>query len=268
MDVKPVVEEHYKELQYIKSKLLKNKSEEEVNRVISAFKFIHNNEIVGWRNKQVTNKIVELLLRNKFVLYVLFCPSYKKGFDALGYTGKIGENTKKGIEVLTKFESFFSSLGIELATKAIFFDIAVERFNDLKLSDQDWIHDLQNNYYDLLNKVPFNFETTRLSSHTELMSRIGYEGIANKDAVPNEVYNRILERGRKFYLHFGWDEEQIKERTDIVVGSESYVGNWLRKEYPHSIMLYIPTMLERLYIYSGHNYKTDPLAVICPNMGL
>lgn len=72
-----------------------------------------------------------------------------------------------------------------------------------------------------------------------------------------------MERGKKFYSLFGWDDDTILNRTKVIASSEATVGIFLKNSMINGIMVYTPTMLERAQIYSGNNQK-DPLAIVVP----
>lgn len=100
--------------------------------------------------------------------------------------------------------------------------------------------------------------------YPELKDIIGYNGVV-VDPLPVDrvVLERIIERGKKFYELFGWDEEKINQRSKVIASSEAIVGMFLRKNMYNSIMVYTPTMLERAQVYSG-KHQDDPLAIIIP----
>ena len=114
--------------------------------------------------------------------------------------------------------------------------------------------------------MPNNIKFELLSElFPAVFDTVGYWGIKmSPPPVSQTTLNRIIERGGKFYQLFGWDDKQIKERSLIIASSEALVGNTIRYAMPNSIMIYTPTMLERAQVYSGFQYKTDPLPIIFP----
>jgi len=233
-------------------------------KIMEWFNKVHKIEIIGWRNKKVTQKICDILLNNTEIeFYSLFCPSYKKGIGEVGFRiDDVGDTTKNGIEKLKKLNDITNECGFKTKKpKAIFFDVALEQANKTKYM----IEDLKLNIENFKKYITPDIEYAKLSDiFPEIVDIIGYEGvIIDPLPVNDEIFYRVLERGRKFYELFGWTEEQIIHRTKIIVSSESIIGSMIRHRNPNSIMLYTPTMLERAQIYSGKKQE-DPLAIIIP----
>ena len=124
--------------------------------------------------------------------------------------------------------------------------------------------DLNQNILNFQRRLPSNIKFIKLSSRTELLEAIGFKGNEGLSNIPKEVFDRIIERGKKFYELFDWNEEQILKRSKIIASSEAFVGDWLRDAFPSGIMVYTPTMLERGAVYSGMKWETDPLPIIFP----
>lgn len=233
-------------------------------KILDWFRYLQKNEIEGWRNKKVTKKICNILMSEKTIqFYSLFCPSYIKGEGADGFrTDDVGNTTKNGIKRLEEFTKITEKMGFKCAKpEAIFFDLSLEQ-------PEKTIHkieDLKINIENFKNYIPKKMTFSLLSEKfPELISIIGYRGITIEPLpVDEKVFNRIVERGRKFYELFGWNQEQIIERSKIIASSESTVGTFIRTQMPNSIMLYTPTMLERAQVYSGRNQE-DPIAIIVP----
>ncbi len=240
--------------------------------ILKWFIFLQNIEIVGWRPKQVSKSICNILMNNDNIeIYALFCPSYLKGDGAYGFrTDDVGETTKYGLKMLNYISNKTKELGFNIVkTSAIFFDLALEQAD----KSINKIDDLKINIENFKKYIPKNIEFSLLSEKfPELLDIIGYKGIEiNPLPVSNVILNRIVERGEKFYERFGWDEEKIINRSKIIASSENIVGTFIRYNMPNSIMVYTPTMLERAQVYSGYKFETDPLAIIFPKrdiMGL
>ena len=232
--------------------------------ILDWFRYLQGIEIEGWRNKKVTKKICNILMSNKpILLYSLFCPSYIKGEGADGFrTDDVGNTTKKGLKILEEFTEMTKKLGFKCKeSEAIFFDLSLEQPE----KTIDKIEDLKKNIDNFKKYIPQNIKFSLLSEKfPELYDIIGYTGIIiDPLPVDDKVFNRIIERGRKFYELFGWNKEQIIERSKVIASSESTVGTFIRNKMPNSIMLYTPTMLERAQVYSGKN-QDNPLAIIMP----
>jgi hypothetical protein len=146
---------------------------------------------------------------------------------------------------------------------AIFFDLAIEQYTEERSAVM--LHELDNNIINFKKKIPIDFDFIKLSDNSDLFNVIGYKGINIEPLpIPQKLFERIVERGSKFYKHFGWDNSKIEYRSRIIASSESIVGQFLKKQYPNGIMVYTPTMLERAAVYSGLDYLTNPLPVVFP----
>lgn len=250
-----------------------NENLEKINIVLNWFVYLQENEIIGWRNKANTKKIARILvdsLKNKSArFYALFCPSYKKGDGAFGVrTDGVGDTTVSGLANLKIWHDAAVKFGFNLEKPlAVFFNIALEQAD--KIIENNLLGDLEININNFKKEVPEEIEFIRLSELIpEVIKEIGPKGaIFDPLPVPKEVFNRIVERGKKFYVLFGWGDEQIDKRSKIIASSESYVGNKLKNVLPTGIMLYTPTMLERAQVYSGFEYNSNPLPIIFPTKG-
>lgn len=238
-------------------------------KILKWFRFLQNIEIVGWRPKQVSKTICNILTNNKDIeIYALFCPSYLKGDNVYGFrTDDVGETTKYGLKMLNYISNKTQELGFKIKkTSAIFFDLALEQSE----KSINKLNDLKINIENFKKYIPNNIKFSLLSERfPELIDIIGYKGIEiNPLPISSTTLNRIIERGEKFYERFNWSKEQITERSKIIASSENIVGTFIRYNMPNSIMVYTPTMLERAQIYSGYKFETDPLAIIFPKRDL
>lgn len=238
-------------------------------KILDWFTYLHSVEIPGWRPKLVTKKIITILSNatkeNPIQFYALFCPSYIKGESAHGFrTDDVGTTSLVGIDKLQEIVSFTKEIGFPCSNPhAIFFDIALEQPEKTIYQ----IDDLKINVNNFKKHLPEDFEFSLLSElFPFLFDIIGYNGIKISPLpVPETVLKRIVERGRKFYELFGWSEEKINERSEVIASSEAMAGSAIRYLMPNSIMIYTPTMLERAQVYSGHKFNTDPLPIIFPS---
>lgn len=233
-------------------------------RILSWFRYLQTFEVTGWRNKQVTKNICQILQKNEPIhFYSLFCPSYLKGEGATGFrTDDVGNTTKNGLKRLMEITEVTRKLGFVCdKPEAIFFDIALEQPEKTIFM----IDDLNKNIENFCKYVPNGMQFNVLSNKfPELMDIIGYTGIiTNPLPVDEVVLNRIIERGKKFYELFGWNNEKIVERSKVIASSEATVGIFIRYRMPNSIMIYTPTMLERAQVYSG-KHQNNPLAILVP----
>ncbi len=239
-------------------------------KIMSWFRYLQSFEILGWRNKLVTQKLCNILLSNQPIqFYSLFCPSYIKGKGKAGFRiDDVGNTSKIGIEKLMEITKKTRKLGYKCHNpKAIFFDVALEQPE----KTINMIDDLKCNIENFKKYIPKGMKFSLLSEEfPELMDIIGYSGITvNPLPVDDIILKRIIERGKKFYELFGWSIEKIEERSKVIASSEAVVGMFLRYRMPNAIMVYTPTMLERAQVYSG-KHQDNPLAIVFPkkeNMG-
>ena len=232
--------------------------------IMSWFRFLQSFETIGWRNKLVTKKLCDIFLNNEPIqFYSLFCPSYLKGNEVVGFrTDDIGNTTKLGLKNLMKIAQKTRELGYKCnRPKAIFFDMALEQ----PKQTINMIDKLKCNIENFKKYIPRGMDFSLLSEEfPEVMDIIGYQGIVI-DPLPidESILKRIIERGKKFYKLFGWNLERIEERSKVIASSEAVVGAFLRNRMPNAIMIYTPTMLERAQVYSG-KHQDKPLAIIIP----
>lgn len=253
-----ITKENFDDLKYVAN--LTNFNE----KILDWFRYLQSFEIVGWRNKLVTKKICEMLTNGEPIqFYSLFCPSYIKGKDVAGFrTDDVGNTTKIGINRLAEITDITKKMGFDCKSpEAIFFDIALEQPE----KTINMIDDLKQNIINFKKYVPDNMKFSLLSNkYPELKDIIGYTGVIIEPLpVDKIIFDRIVERGTKFYELFGWNEEKINQRSKIIASSEAVVGTFLRTNMLNSIMVYTPTMLERLQVYSG-KHQDEPLAIIVP----
>lgn len=238
-------------------------------KVLNFFLFVQKNETRGWRTRQMTRIIVDFLLNNTknnpITLYSLLCPSYKKGIGEFGVrTDGVGETTIVGIDRLFYFYEEILRMGFYVEKPLIiFFDLALEQYDKIVMENK--LCDLNVNIKNIVSILPTNGVFYKLSDYQYLLDEVGYKGIT-LDTLPitENLFNRILERGRLFYQLFKWSNKDIYNRTLTVVSSEAVVGKYLKAIIKNGVMLYTPKMLERAYIYSGLDLESNPLPVIFP----
>ena len=233
-------------------------------KILTWFRYLQSFEVIGWRNKLVTEKICKILEEDEHIkFYSLFCPSYIKGNGATGFrTDDVGNTTKNGLIKLMEMTQNTRKLGFDCENpEAIFFDVALEQPDKTIYM----IDDLKKNIENFKRYIPKGMNFSLLSEKfPQVMDIIGYRGIVIDPLPVDEVIlNRIIERGKKFYELFGWDMNNIIERSKVIASSEAMVGTFIRYNMPNDIMIYTPTMLERAQIYSG-KHQDNPLPIIIP----
>lgn len=224
-----------------------------------------------WRDNKTTAKIQEIVVSSVLTekpieLYAIFCPSYKKGIGAIGYTGVTGNYTQSIISKLSVFVEKSLETGVRVTPVVYFSDLLLENYS--LLEGTSYRIDLQNNYDHFRNLVQTKsnglIRTKKLSEISEFLRVIGEQGITSG---PIEVHPQILERiftrGKTFYQNsLGWDNQQIMDRTNTLARCYSFMGEYFRKHIPLGIMYWTESAYERGVMYSGlHN---EPLPIIYP----
>lgn len=194
-------------------------------------------EVTGWRNKRVTLKICKILENNEpLQFYSLLCPSYIKGMNKAGFrTDDVGNTTKNGLEKLMEITKQTEKIGFICKNpEAIFFDIALEQPDKTIYM----LEDLKQNIQNVKKYIPNGMKFSILSEkYPELKEIVGYYGVQiNPLPVDNDILERIIERGKKFYNLFGWNIDKVIERSKIIASSESTVGTFIRHDMPKAIM--------------------------------
>ncbi len=233
-------------------------------KIIKWFYELQKIEIPGWRTTEINKQICNILSSDKKIqFYVLLCPSYIKNKNSGFRTDDVGETTKKAFLMLEYMKKISENLGFECEIpEVIFFDLAIEdpkknikKINDLSIN-------VENAKKYLLDNMKFYLLSEKFPILKEL---IGYEGIKiNPLPIDERTFDRIVERGEKFYSLFEWNKRKVIERTKILCSSEYVVGLFLKENIKNGIMIYTPTMLERSQIYLGGN-RHNELAIIFPN---
>jgi len=241
-----------------------------LNKIIVWWDYLNSHTAEEWRDKTTSIKMQKILCsavsQNKTInIYSIFCPSYKKGKGAFGYTGVTGEHTKSKIHELEKFINDSVSLGINIKAYIYFSDLLLENYS--KLKDTNYKTDLENNYQDFKNRFKSKYvEVSRLSDIDDLNQKIGEQGVVDKEIkLPTNIYQRVLERNTAFYGEsLRWNDNEIKKRTDILVNSYQALGDYFRKQFPDGVVYWVESAYERGVMYSGEN-QADPIPIIYPN---
>ena len=236
-------------------------------KIIRWFYELQKIEIPGWRTTGINKHICNLLLaEQKLKFYVLLCPSYIKNKKSGFRTDDVGDTTKKAFIMLEYIKNMTEKIGFECEnTEVIFFDLALEdpKKNLKKLDDLK--KNINNAKKYLLKNMNFSLLSERFPILNDL---IGYEGIKFEPLpIDDKTFERIVERGKKFYQLFGWSNKKVIERTKIISSSEYIVGLFLKENIKNGIMVYTPTMLERAQIYLGGE-KHDNIPIVFPNKDL
>lgn len=249
-------------------------SREEIKIIRKIGKFliwIMENECKNFRTKKETEEMIQVLVdslkNNKSVIFfALFCPAYKKGRRAYGFKKKIGNTTKRGINNLSNLFGIAKSLGINCEAKAIFCDLVLENFSNLKKED---FKDLKNNFQSFfkygLEKDP-KIIYKKASEIGNLKEIVTQKGVVRGDIpTPKALLNRAFRRSISFYKEIlGWKEDHIYKRTQDLSRSCAAIGSEIRRLYPLSIMLMTENIYERAVFYSGDRIYTKPIPTFYP----
>jgi len=228
----------------------------------------------SFRDKRTVQALINTLVRfplkgNKhLVIYSVFCPSYKKGMGEVGYTGILGERSKKVIQKFVDFVYKSNEIGLETLGLALFSDLLLENFD--MLQDTSYKIDLCANYTqfsNLFSKLDTRnlIEVKESSEIPEFRKGIGERGITSGEVgVSEEVFDLVNKRNRVFYADtFGWNNTQIEERTKLLARCYAYMGGYFRKMLPNGVMYWSESAYERGMLY--HGLKQDsPIPIVYP----
>ncbi len=240
--------------------------------LINWWSFLNRTTALEWRDHATSNKIQKIIsksvsLNKQITFYAVYCPSYKKGVGAFGYTGKTGDYTRETIKKMCEFILKSKGIGLYLNAIAYFSDLLLENIE--KLAGTSYKDDLEKNYKDFTNIVTDCskglVQTKKLSEIEEFKLNLGEMGmIGENNVLPENIYQRIIDRNVVFYKNnLGWNNEMIEKRTNVLAGSYTYMGNIFRKMYPLGIMYWTESAYERGVMYSG-NEQLDPIPIIYP----
>lgn len=156
-----------------------------LHKIVNWWLFLNSFSNIEFRDKNTTqgilNNIVPAFINGReIVIFAIFCPSYKKKKGDVGYTGKLGENTKRAIKLMVDFVKKSSQMGLKIRGVAYFSDLLLENYHLLK--NTDYKQDLDKNFLefqDEFKRYSALIETSKLSRVKELHNKIGEAGISN-----------------------------------------------------------------------------------------
>ena len=220
-------------------------------------------------NKNLLYKAAKALKQNEeLTIYAVYCPSYKVDTNAYGYTGVVGNHTKKMINAFVDFIYLTNKVGIKVKGIAFFSDLLLENLD--KLINTDYLKDLGANYSEfekLFNDLDKDnlIEVKKLSSISELKTSIGVKGITDGGlGIPPEVYEIVYTRNLVFYKEkLGWGDQRVKERTEILARCYSFMGKIFKNYFLNGIMFWTESAYERARMYNGMDQE-NPIPIIFP----
>ncbi len=232
-------------------------AEVDVLRKIVHFLFwIHENECRNFRTNEETVVLIDYLVKaltqkSEILFFALFCPSYKKSKSEVGFNTAIGDTTKRGIENLSRISKKVKSLGIQCSVQAIFSDLALENFQELR--EKDFKH-LEENFKAFVQhgkSTDSSMQFLKLSEIGACKTRIGVEGIAQGKILLSEMeIYRIALRSFSFYRDIlGWKEEEVVKRTRDLARSCSAMVSEIKQSNPYTVMVMTENIYERGLLY-------------------
>lgn len=246
---------------------------QKISVLIKWWNLLNTKTLVEFRdkatNETIQNIIIDTILEKKpLTIYSIFCPSYKKGIGAIGYTGVIGNHTKQLIKEIASFIYQSREIGINTKGLVYFSNLLLENLDLLK--NTEYKSDLENNFeffkHEFKLNDPENLINVELLSGVEVFnSQIGEKGITDGNiAIPDEIYDLVLNRNKIFYKNnLGWNDQQVEVRTKILARSYAFMGSNLNKIFPNGIMFWVESAYERGRMYNGMD-QNNPLAIIYP----
>lgn len=242
-----------------------------LKKIVNFVLFVYNNECPNFRTLNETKKLIENLLfsireNRPFLIFALFCPSYRKSKGVVGFNLQIGETTKKGINNLNVLSEKATSFGIINEVYAFYSDLVLENF--VKLTSKDLI-DLDQNYLNFVEyakTINYRINFSKISQIGECKQIVGLGGLdSNKLNVSIEKIKSIAIRSEPFYKGvLGWDNEDIIKRTEVLANSCLFMGNEVKKMNPCSVMVMTENIYERGRLYHAEN-EMDPLPIFYPH---
>lgn len=228
-------------------------SDEEKQRLINTQKIFNlvlsniNLDFLPSNLRKITKKqlLNDLLFKKDINIVSVFCPSYKKGLNAIGYCEKIGSSTKNNINNLINLEKIINSVGCNTNITILFSDLLIENFQHLK--DTKFRESLKENYLDLVDYCPDSFKVELLSSFGDLSDTIGENGaqISICD-VKNEDLEIVETRDLIFYKNsLGWKENDSKQRTKDLSISYPYIARALNTLAKNTYLYWSESSYER-----------------------
>jgi hypothetical protein len=236
--------------------------------------FYHEFSNSGWRRKEslemLAKVLIESIVRNEPMSVVsIYCPSYKKGHGSVGYNSIIGGNTRRRIKEAIFLLEESTRMGVLINMKVFFSDLILENIDELRV-DKKYLQDLDHNYKSFVDEFKKysnnNVAIARLSRLNGCLDSLGEEGSGVKvEVLPDDIRRRIFERDIIFYTNnYGWSEENIRTRTNVIISSYLELSRILSKELPNSIILWVESNFERGLIYEYS--PLYPHCVIYPKM--
>jgi hypothetical protein len=204
----------------------------------------------------IQDRVIDSVNDNKpITIFSVFCPSYKMGIGVYGYNGTIGERTRYFINAVSEFVLKSEEIGIMIDAHVYFSDLILENLDKLKGHD-GYKNDLKNNYLAFCEEFSCRssgkIKTYLLSDVPECRQEIGELGVISNIHLPNNISRQILDRNTVFYRsRLGWSDQQIKERTDIIIGSYIQLAKIFKSKIPEGIILWTESALERGLIYES-----------------
>lgn len=231
-----------------------------LKKAIDWWKLINEYSNNEWRTKEIETVLQEKIfesLKNgtEISYYGIFCPSYKKDKNSIGYTGKVGDFTKKMAASFSSLIEKTSSLGIKSSGNVYFCNLVLENYQKLITRDKNYRNDLESNFNDFSNLfIKPNIKVIKMSDIRELNSLLGESGPHELFKTKEEIANRIYLRNRIFYLEqLAWNDNQIRDRTDTLISAYLIMSRFFKKTLPDAIMVWCESSFER-----GLVYQTNP----------
>ncbi len=205
--------------------------------------------------KSLINLLIKSVRSQEYLdVVAIFCPSYKKGVGCYGYNQQIGKNTVKQLNLLSGFINAAKAVSFKLNCHVYFCDLILENFFRLIDSDE-YERDLECNFNSFRERALTLMPTAnieKLSSFGYLNESLGPYGIARLvNESSKNIYKQVFLRNKAFYKTcFNWSDEEIRERTLILMGSYALMGNFFKERFPLGLMFWTESMYERAAMYS------------------
>lgn len=232
----------------------------QLKRILRVWQIIDSNSIFEFRSREMGSLLRDVVItsiskQNKLDFFSVFCPSYKKGLGASGYTGKVGNHTKHYLSYISKLVTEVRSIFPNTNITIFFSDLLLENYS--ALAGSSYKRDLERNYSNFLEFINglglSNICTVKkLSDIPTLKEKVGESGIMSKHVPINDaILRQVFNRNKVFYTNeLGWSDEMVMERTVILADTYLEIANALKLLFPNGIAVWAESAYERGLLYS------------------
>jgi len=198
-------------------------------------------------------------------LHGILCPSYKKGFGAVGFAPQPGNTTHRGFANLQRMVENAQVLGLKCSPPLMLLsDVAIENWERLAQKDWDDFMSIARQDAEIADSFGIRF---MLSTEFDpsLLDSVGRGGkLIDLSSLPIEggVFRKCLDRDINFYQkNFGWTREQAMRRTQIHAHSYWQEAITVRRQLANPVMVYSAYDYEKARFSNGIDGRAEPCII-------